>query len=77
MMTVFRDYSCDNDYIGYTFFAYSRIESTKDVKPYLNRKESRNKRYQKRKGKKPNVYSKFSPKFGVSTLKSSKNQKLL
>lgn len=65
--------------------AYEHISMCNDYEPYIgiinniyrnnsidpNRKELRSKKYQK-KGKKPIIYSKFSPKFGVSNLNKEK-----
>lgn len=39
---------------------------------FLNRKQLRDKRFQKRPGKKPVIQSEFSPKFGVNTLNNQK-----
>lgn len=46
--------------------------SPSNSKIELNRKSLRDKRFQKRPGKKPVIHSEFSPKFGVSTLNNQK-----
>lgn len=56
-----------NDHKILSSFYY---EST-PKKILVNRKELRSKKYQ-RKGKKPIIYSKFSPKFGVNNLNKQK-----